>query len=1062
MVRIIGSSDQTPLNKLHRRPTKTTTMNARGSDMNNNEASGGGGQQQQQQPPPHQRKRSRTFSNLSYNNSNNYTPPPFASSTSTTNRGGGSSGSGNNMNNNNSNSSSSKFQLNKHDKLLRLNVGGIPYDVVRTSLPLLETMMTDRWLDGCLLDSEQRIFIDRDGDAFGDILKYLRGGADFLLELVRSSGAASISTATTRNTAVSDASRCYYDTTSSNYYGNHGSGMNYWAGGGGHHHPSTLSSTYPSSSYSNNFFNFHNHSHLSPNNWGDRLRRLRTEADYYGLHQLVHDIDVLTIGQKVVLEKTSWARVAGGCVPPQRRQQQQEQQQHLLGVNDNPMNHPGDPNDIGVPAVAAAHGNGIGDVINNNNGAQNNEVERHNIAMQQNDDDDEEDDHPNEHEDQVMNDEDDEADTEDEEEDENVVDDEDEGEEDDVEEVDDDDDDDDVVHDEEIQFEEEEGLDNIDPTQPLPYKHWSWSKQFGNPDILRPHPTHTSSMIVGQDGTYLLLLRLAAALPSPLARIKWDQEEEEGRRVTRGAALRQRGSLNNNSDANDVNNNDGNPHTFEFSGRSKEVEEDYFVTVNIEAPLQTVMDSVDESQTHFPLLRAGLWDYRTEDEVMHEDPVFATFCAMDVVSLRAGDVLSVSFMNDEVSRERAPFPDNAPPELVNSLTLVKVYGNTLARYERLKSSPNVMNAGMMGNARSARNRMPRAPRYAPEHHQNNIMEEENDGTYRHHHRAEDNTYQTQLDCEAEEFDRSLTRTAHWISPRNDFLPTPFQPPLHSHSSVIEFPHPGHYLVLGRVALGCRRDAQFHSVLSGGPIEGHRAQLSVRSVGGRLLHALGFVFEDKPRLEWADLSILSENCMFNDVVHVPQAGTELSITTTGDCRLHPEGAEVGPFCSRVSQSLSCLLLDDDIMEGNSTTLCVVTCLFRPSLLEQLYCFSTHLPSLVDRYMVGTVRTVSLNKREVKWFHTRSASAPTGRGRGGTMAVPSLFDIDGHRLVWRGCLNNYQMNSRGNNIGAAFNSNTTVLIMGSIPPLHRGYVLCLLKNNDPISISITPESLDMKGR
>ena len=90
--------------------------------------------------------------------------------------------------------------------------------------------------------------------------------------------------------------------------------------------------------------------------------------------------------------------------------------------------------------------------------------------------------------------------------------------------------------------------------------------------------------------------------------------------------------------------------------------------------------------------------------------------------------------------------------------------------------------------------------------------------------------------EAEEFDRSLTRTARWISPRNDFPPTPFYPRLHSHSSsVIEFPHPGHYLLLGRVALGCRRDATFLSVLSGGPIKGHRAQLSVRSVGGRLLH-----------------------------------------------------------------------------------------------------------------------------------------------------------------------------------------------------------------------------------
>ena len=196
----------------------------------------------------------------------------------------------------------------------------------------------------------------------------------------------------------------------------------------------------------------------------------------------------------------------------------------------------------------------------------------------------------------------------------------------------------------------------------------------------------------------------------------------------------------------------------------------------------------------------------------------------------------------------------------------------------------------------------------------NRVNADSSGNDSHHHH-------NQQECEAEEFDRSLTRTAHWSAPRNDFPPTPFQPPLRSRSSVVEFPHPGHYLLLGRVALGCRRDAAFRSVLSGGPIEGHRAQLSVRSAGGRLLHAVGFAFEDKPRLEWADLSILSENAMFNDVVHVPDSGrhgsmggTELSITTTGDCRLHPEGTEVGPFCSAVSQSLSCLLLDDEIMEG----------------------------------------------------------------------------------------------------------------------------------------------------
>ena len=109
------------------------------------------------------------------------------------------------------------------------------------------------------------------------------------------------------------------------------------------------------------------------------------------------------------------------------------------------------------------------------------------------------------------------------------------------------------------------------------------------------------------------------------------------------------------------------------------------------------------------------------------------------------------------------------------------------------------------------------------------------------------------------------------------------------------------------------------------------------------------------------------------------------------------------------------------------------------------------------MMRTLRNPSLNQREIKWFHTRSAMAPSGQGRGGTMASPSLFDIDGHRLVWRGCLSNAPM-SGNNNVS----STTTVLIMGSVPPLHRGYVLSLLKNNDPIAISITPESLDMKGR
>ena len=711
--------------------------------------------------------------------------------------------------------------------------------------------------------------------------------------------------------------------------------------------------------------------------YGDRLRRLRIEADYYGLHQLVHDIDNVTIGEKIVFEATcGWARVAGG-----------------LQVRNN--------NDAMNDDAAAA--DDAGDV-----GAAGNELLQDEVGADEN------------VEDQDMQD--------------NNADNEEEEEEEAEEEQEQEQNEDEEEQEEEVEVLEEEV---VDPNEPLTYKQWSWVKQYGNPEILRPHPSHPSSMVVGQDGTYLLLLRLAAALPSPLARIKWDEEEEQGRRVTRGASrrtsTRRRGrpsdSGADSSDNSVVEEEEDDIRNSMLEGRSRELEEDYFVTVNIEAPLQTIMDSVDESQTHFPLLRTGLWDYRPEEEVLNEDPVFATFTAMDTVSLRAGDVLSISFMNEDVSRERHPFPDNRfAPELVNSLTLVKVYGNTLARYERLKTSTDdSMPANLMNNTGRRRsgtgggdnrgilssplrngihstpprsNRAPRGQRYNP-------MEDD--------HRPDEEDY------EPEEFDRSLTREAHWACPRNDFQSTPFHPNLERNASILQFPNVGHCLLLGRVAVGCRRDATFHSVLSGGPAEGHRAQLSVRSTGGRLLHALGFVFEDKPRLEWADLSILSENATFNDIIYVPSVGTELSITTTGDCRLHPEGTSVGPFCSAVSQTLSCLMLDE--------------------MIE------------VDRYMVGTIRNTSLDQREIKWFHTRSASAPSGQGKGGTLAKKSLFDIDGHRIVWRGVQNDRR---------PSIKSATTVLIIGSIPPLHRGYVVGLLKNNEPISISVTPESLDMKGR
>ncbi|KAL7545054.1 hypothetical protein ACHAWF_008419 [Thalassiosira exigua] len=868
------------------------------------------------------RKRSRTESNAS-SSAVRHSPPSSGSG------GGGRGG-------------RRTFALDKNERLLRLNVGGYPYDVVRTSLPLLETMMTDRWLDSCLLDGDGRIFIDRDGDAFGDVLRYLRGGADFLSELVRSTGG-------------------------------DGGGGGYSCGGAHYGGGGPKSAALRAAGCSAGV--------VAGYDGRDRLRRLRTEADYYGLHRLVHDIDNLTIGEKIIFEDCGWARVAGGFrprnVPPN-------------GENDIVQND----NGAGVNAGAGARNN-AGDAmmqVDGENGNNRNE----NQEEEEQEEEEEEEENEQQEDDDLPEDgnEGDEHDNQDEDEAE-----------------------DDQAFAAAADADDE---DDVDPSRPPPYKRWSWSQQYGNPDILRPHPTHTSGMVVGRDGTYLLLLRLAAALPSPLARIKWDQEEEEGRlmrRVTR-AALRRSSDPDHGTSGEGFGGAGGRGDDPDADGRSRELEEDYFVIVHVEAPLSAVTDCVDESQTHFPLLRTGLWDYRAEEEVANDDPVFATLCGADVVSLRAGDVLSVGFVNDEVSRERSPFPDAMPPELVNSLTLVRIDGNTMARYERLKASP--MLDEEEGEDRARRRGSRGAALSSPTRRASRGIRggaddrDEEDG-------PSDASDPLLNDPAAEERGRSLTRSAHWASPPNDFPTTPFRPGLRDRRSVLEFPHPGHYLLLGRVAVGCRRDASFRSVLNGGPVEGHRTQMSVRSAGGRLLHALGFVFEDKPRLEWADLSVLSENAMFNDVVHVPRTGTELSVATTGDCRLHPEGTEVGAFCSAVSQSLSCLLLDDEIME-------------------------------VDRYMVGTARNPALDRREVKWFHTRSASAPSGQGRGGARAKPSLFDVDGHRLVWRGCLNR----------GDSGSGSATVLVMGSIPPLHSTYVLGLLKNGESIAISITPESLDMKGR
>ena len=698
------------------------------------------------------RKRSRTLS-LSGTGSSHRSPLPAGAN-------GGGVGSV---------SSANKFILDKNERLLRLNVGGFPYDVVRTSLPLLETMMTDRWLSSALIDSDGRIFIDRgmltswvmfvfsldvicpdllacaDGESFGDILRYLRGGSDFLLELVQSSN-------------------------------NSGNGF------GG-----------------NAMFSNSRHGSFSSSN-SDRLRRLRIEADYYGLYQLVHDIDVVTIGQKIVFASDGWGRVSGACLS-------RNQQLAMARQNDN------DGDQLNGADQQEQNGMQLDDIEEGHDEGQPEEEE------QEEDDDD----------DALEN---EDADVEDN----NAG---------------------DHEEDAEIDMQDDDG---IPPNLVPPYKFWQWAKQAGNPDILKPHPTHTSSMVVGQDGTYLLLLRVAAALPSPLARIKWDQAEEEDRRVTRGATRRNRAD-----DSEDENLDD--------NERSKELEEDCFVTVNIEAPLNTVMDSVDESQTHFPLLRTGLWDYRPEEEVMNDAPVFATLTAMDVVVLTAGDILSVSF-DDEVSRERFPLCDSFPSELVNSLTLVKVHGNTLSRYERLKSSPIPVQTQLQMNSQSSLMSDP-----SRRNSDTRMSNSQSQSPRRNSRRTPDvHAYAMDQDDEddMEDFDRDLCKIANWVSPRSDFQATPFEPALHSDSSVLEFPQPGQYLIMSRIAIGCRRDASFLPVLSGGPLEGHKAQLSVRSAGGRTLHSVGYCVEEKPRLESADLSVVSENAAFNDLVQVPTAGAELQV------------------------------------------------------------------------------------------------------------------------------------------------------------------------------------------
>ena len=161
-------------------------------------------------------------------------------------------------------------------------------------------MMTDtytyRWLDSCLLDSDGRIFLDRDGDAFVDVLRYLCGGKDFLLELMNH-------LVILMELLVVIMFLIHHHAAGSLMSRNHPMDMAGGSAGAG-----GLTNHHPSSTMLSNNTNAHHQM--------DRLRRLRTEADYYGLHQLVHDIDSITIGSKIVFEEEcwGWGWVAGGLM----------------------------------------------------------------------------------------------------------------------------------------------------------------------------------------------------------------------------------------------------------------------------------------------------------------------------------------------------------------------------------------------------------------------------------------------------------------------------------------------------------------------------------------------------------------------------------------------------------------------------------------------------------------------------------------------------------------------------------------------------------------------------
>lgn len=174
-----------------------------------------------------------------------------------------------------------------------------------------------------------------------------------------------------------------------------------------------------------------------------------------------------------------------------------------------------------------------------------------------------------------------------------------------------------------------------------------WCDHSGNESILRPSPTNgdddygvsrqnldRSEMIVGEAGTYILFLRLHTALTHRFQ----DHHYVQVKVATRDIAL-------------------GSPYDYTSYGET--------------------------------LVRCGIFDFRAGVDLRNGPRLYATATCAEVVTLLKGDRLWVYHPHGNSpmrNRNLLPQPADVPAELLNSLTLIKMCGNSFTRYERVKGS----------------------------------------------------------------------------------------------------------------------------------------------------------------------------------------------------------------------------------------------------------------------------------------------------------------------------------------------------------------------------------------